>query len=263
MRTIVSKTVVSILAGILYIVFVSSDVLRRVPGFYCEGFGCVGLGFAYFLIGVLILPVLIGGLGFMTNKDSRIKHAFVSFGIALVVMIVSLFVLGLLNKWKVAVDTKAAKRTEALFWDKVMPELEADRNVDEKEGPLLIKSVNESRNDSGRGVFQAKIIPDEILINTPTDVTVSAEIGSVRDVQSVVLREAGSAISSPMAMHDDGKNGDMRANDTVFSVQNKMLISEAGERWYRIEVVYTDGYLATSHMGLKLSSYKPLDSLSK
>jgi hypothetical protein len=170
-------------------------------------------------------------------------------------MFVSFSIVSLLHEARIARDTQAGLEAEKLFNEMVASSTAAESK---EEPPLLIEEVDMARNTSGRGVFQAKIVPDEVLTNTPTTVTVSAEIGSVRDVESVRLYSLSDTLTNPVLMYDNGENGDLRANDTIFTTQEEISISTPRKISYEIEVLYTDGYRATSHQTLQLQAYEPL-----
>lgn len=74
-----------------------------------------------------------------------------------------------------------------------------------------------------KGVFNAKVIPDETFVNEPTTVTVTAEIGSENLYISSVRAYKTTADGRPIAllgqMYDDGTHGDATESDTIFTTQ--------------------------------------------
>jgi hypothetical protein len=89
MKNVKTTLFFSILAAVGFILLTRSGFLKKIPGLQCEGFGCVGLGLFYGLIGFIIIPLIFGIVGFATTKENRWKQAFSSFGISLIVMIVT------------------------------------------------------------------------------------------------------------------------------------------------------------------------------
>jgi len=74
-----------------------------------------------------------------------------------------------------------------------------------------------------KGVFNAKVTPDETFVNEPTTVTVTAEIGSENLYISSVRAYKTTADGKPIAllgqMYDDGTHGDATEADTIFTMQ--------------------------------------------
>jgi len=74
-----------------------------------------------------------------------------------------------------------------------------------------------------KGVFSATASPQLFFTNTPTTVTVSAEIGAENLYISSVAAYKTTADGKPIAklgqMYDDGSHGDARAADTIFTMQ--------------------------------------------
>lgn len=74
-----------------------------------------------------------------------------------------------------------------------------------------------------RGVFNAKVTPDETFINTPTIITVTAEVGAENLYISSVAAYEVDAMGKPKSylcrMYDDGTHGDETEADTVFTCQ--------------------------------------------
>jgi len=96
------------------------------------------------------------------------------------------------------------------------------------------------------GIFNPQISPDEVLTSSATTVTVTAELGT--DAQhplvqsSVILYETdvtGKPIRSLGIMHDDGKNGDPVASDTVFALQFTVNENIHINKYYKITAAYS------------------------
>ena len=251
MKTIVSKIGVAVCFGTVFVLFSHFDLLRHIPGFYCEGFGCLGRGFAYLVIGLVIVPFVLMVVSLATAKTNRIRHAAESLVISLLVMVVSIYAVRALNDMQNARATQKGQADERQFHAQI-----ARRAVVKMDAKTLcIEQVDAARNNSGRGVFQATLVPDELSVNTPAIVTVSAEIGSAGDIESVMLHAAPGVIGASVLMYDNGQNGDLRANDTVFTAQAEIRIVTPGQVAFEIEVLYADGYKAKSR-ALKLQVYE-------
>jgi hypothetical protein len=87
--------VYSIIVAVLFIVLVKSDVLQKIPGFQCDGFGCMGLGIIYTVTSLVVIPLIFAIAGFVAAKENRWAQAFSSLGISLVVMILTFMVTGI------------------------------------------------------------------------------------------------------------------------------------------------------------------------
>lgn len=97
-----------------------------------------------------------------------------------------------------------------------------------------------------RGVFAPRTTPEEVLTNTNTVVTVSAEIGGDPAhppvAGSIVVIETDSAgqprrIVGPM--YDDGSHGDVTIADTVYTTQFPLNSQRPETRYYRVSVAYS------------------------
>lgn len=83
----------SIIVSIVFVFFTHFGLLEKVPRFRCEGFGCIGLGLVYFVIGLVLIPIIFGILGLVFSKENRLKQAFSSLLISLAIMTLSLWVI--------------------------------------------------------------------------------------------------------------------------------------------------------------------------
>ena len=77
----------SIIVGIPFVFFARSSLFQKVTGYRCDGFGCIGLDFVLFVIGIVLIPLVFGVLGFAFSKENRLKQAFFSLGISLITML--------------------------------------------------------------------------------------------------------------------------------------------------------------------------------
>lgn len=89
-------TLAALLTGPLFILFVRSDVLRKVPGFYCESFGCIGLGIIYIAIGALI-PLVFAVIACLFSKTGKREHFLYALIITIMTMGLSFAGLNALN----------------------------------------------------------------------------------------------------------------------------------------------------------------------
>lgn len=66
-------TLAAFLTGPLFVLFVRSDILKKIPGFHCESFGCIGLGIIYIAIGALI-PLVFSVIACLFSKTGKREH---------------------------------------------------------------------------------------------------------------------------------------------------------------------------------------------
>lgn len=94
--------IVSLLLAAVYVPFVRGNMLARVPGFYCESFGCAALGIFYIGIGLILVPLLVAAGAALLSPGQRWGR----FGQGLLVSISSMLcacaVIYLLNQQQVA-----------------------------------------------------------------------------------------------------------------------------------------------------------------
>lgn len=260
------KVLLALLLGIGYFFIAFFHLLQYVPGLHCEGFGCLGQGLYEVAIGFVLFPCIAGAVTLATVTESRVRHALIALVLSVLVTAGVTSLLGAVNtiqerrNVQEGVVADEHLRAEIILRDRVLEEQRVQNQT-----PLSLEGVNPIKNDSGKGVFQAKVSPDEVLIGGHTPVVVSAEIGTVREVQSVTLYHMVSAglrdqSIPPVLMHDDGLQGDARAHDTVFSVELPFVATAEGQERYEIEVIYTDGWVARSNQSLVLDVYQPIAS---
>ena len=94
-KTNILTFVLSIIVNVLFILFVKSDILMKIPGFQCESFGCIGLAVVYISISLVILPIIFGIYGAISNKEQKVKQFFLSLFIYLIVTIFTFFTTGI------------------------------------------------------------------------------------------------------------------------------------------------------------------------
>jgi len=113
-----------------------------------------------------------------------------------------------------------------------------------------------------RGVFNAKVIPDETSINTPTTITVTAEVGAenlyISSVAAYEVDAAGKPIAYLCRMYDDGTHGDETEADTVFTCQFSVYKPAATKTYVRVTAAYSrdrNRYLSSN---MEINIYEPI-----
>ncbi|MGE0269374.1 MAG: hypothetical protein AB7S78_13070 [Candidatus Omnitrophota bacterium] len=101
MRLNIKILIISIVTGTAFVFFVRSNLLQKVPGFQCESFGCSGLGVVYFVLGLMIIPLIFGAAGFIFTAEDRSKRALSALGISFGVMLCSLLVIHFWHRMEV------------------------------------------------------------------------------------------------------------------------------------------------------------------
>jgi hypothetical protein len=93
-----------------------------------------------------------------------------------------------------------------------------------------------------KGVFNALVAPNEMFINIPTSVTISAEIGAedlyLGSVMAYQTTKDGSPITRMGQMYDDGSNGDQRPADTIFTMQFDVNEPTVKHLYFRVTAAY-------------------------
>ena len=106
-RTVAASVTVAMALFVLF----HFDLIRKVPGFYCEGFGCTALG-----IVLLVMPLLIAVVffvfGVLFMKERRLKHAFCMALIALVFTVPAVVTTIMLKRMEVDRATQEACRAD-------------------------------------------------------------------------------------------------------------------------------------------------------
>lgn len=115
-----------------------------------------------------------------------------------------------------------------------------------------------------KGVFNAKVTPDETFINTPTTITVTAEVGAENRYISSVAAYEVTAAGKPKAylcrMYDDGTHGDETEADTVFTCQFSFNRPAEAKTYVRVTAAYSgdrNRYLSPS---MEISIYEPISN---
>jgi hypothetical protein len=95
---------------------------------------------------------------------------------------------------------------------------------------------------NARGVFNAKITPDEILVGSNQTVTITAEItGNGLYLSSVSLFQTtsnGQPITNLGPLYDDGSHGDAVPADTIFTTQLQLKPQSTQQVYFRISAAF-------------------------
>ena len=73
--------------GVLFILFVFFGDMRKIPGFECESWGCIGNAIVLLFLAVVVIPLMFGFVGVLAVKESRIRGGVTSFLSALLIMV--------------------------------------------------------------------------------------------------------------------------------------------------------------------------------
>lgn len=77
---------ISAIFGVLFVFFEQYNLLVEIPGFYCEGFGCMAIGIYYLFIAIILIPVVVSVIGYFISTDAKWKSVLHAFFIALGIM---------------------------------------------------------------------------------------------------------------------------------------------------------------------------------
>lgn len=118
-------------------------------------------------------------------------------------------------------------------------------------------------------IFSMKVTPDTFFINESSTVTISAEIASGNSyLSSVVVYETdknGNVLTQLGQMYDDGTHGDIRAADTIFTLQANVNKTEDTTMYVRIIATYaqdTNSYFS-SIMKIDFFEHVPVEVFLK
>lgn len=112
------------------------------------------------------------------------------------------------------------------------------------------------------GIFQPKVVPNEVYVNELQRIKFSAEIGIENrtvewvkiyevDKSGVILREIG-------VMNDKGLNGDERLGDAIFSTEVAIKSSKKEKRFFQIIAKYKELAQQYQTQNLQLSFFVPI-----
>lgn len=87
-----TKTKIFIFSLIVGFLYVGYELLKQ--QFQGEGLGEIAIGLQYIFIGIILIPIIFGILGFVFSKERRLIQAISSFGISLAVMLILMLAVG-------------------------------------------------------------------------------------------------------------------------------------------------------------------------
>ena len=97
-----------------------------------------------------------------------------------------------------------------------------------------------------KGVFNPKITPIEAPTNTPTTVTITAEIGTDAahpPLQNSIIAYETDAAGKPIRpigqLYDDGTHGDATPADTIFTIKFNVNDAAATKKFIRVTAAYS------------------------
>lgn len=93
--------VVALLLAAAYVPVVRGNLLAKVPGFYCESFGCGALGVIYLLFGFAI-PVIVASGAALLPGDRRWLRFVQAFLVSLFFMLCAGAVIYCLNRYEIS-----------------------------------------------------------------------------------------------------------------------------------------------------------------
>ena len=113
-----------------------------------------------------------------------------------------------------------------------------------------------------KGVFNAKVTPDETFINTPTTITVTAEVGAENLYISSVAAYEVDATGKPKAylcrMYDDGTHGDETEADTVFTCQFNVNRPTESKIYAAVTAAYSRDRNRYLSPNIEINIYEPI-----
>lgn len=125
-------------------------------------------------------------------------------------------------------------------------ETQVSEQDEQEKGRQETSRGNIGANPAHVGVFKVTIQPIDTPINTATEVTVTAEIGTDPAhpplPASIMVYEtdaAGKPIKAISQMYDDGTHGDVTAADTIFTTQFGVNDPVEKTRYYRVSAAYS------------------------
>lgn len=133
-------------AGLAFAFFMRYDLLTEIPGFYCEGYGCLGTGLIYLIIAIAIIPLAIATYAFFSTTESKWSRALCSFGIACIVMLVSLLIT---LAWK-DLATASAIRDSEIMYQESLDEMKIDKQVQDSLEKEALGTQRQSREEAAR-----------------------------------------------------------------------------------------------------------------
>lgn len=113
-----------------------------------------------------------------------------------------------------------------------------------------------------KGVFQAKITPDETFTDTASTMTISAEIGAenlyISSVKAYQTTADGKPIKELGLMYDDGTHGDEREADTIFTTQFTVNEPAKTKLYVRVTAAYRGDRNRYLSPVMEINIYEPI-----
>ena len=108
-----------VVVGVLFILFVFFGDMRKIPGFECESFGCIGNAIILLFLAVIVIPLLFGFVGVLAVRESRIRGGVMSFLSALVIMVLIVGGLNIFNKIRINSAVEEAMIQEQMLLEEI------------------------------------------------------------------------------------------------------------------------------------------------
>ena len=90
-----------VVVGVLFILFVFFGDMRKIPGFECESWGCIGNAIILLFLAAVVIPLLFGFVGVLAVKENRIRGGVTSFLSALLIMVLIVGGLNIFNQIRI------------------------------------------------------------------------------------------------------------------------------------------------------------------
>lgn len=165
-------TLLSIVAGGAFVLFSYFHLLTRIPGFSCEGFGCIGTAFIELFIGIIVIPALFGIVQYFISKENRTRRALTSSGISFFIMLISLVVLAAWNTNTKEKNIKDDKQLmQELYEAKGFPlsQLEQDLPLLDSKHPITIVNQLSNSNTVTDAPFNVQVYArDDVMLSGET-----------------------------------------------------------------------------------------------
>lgn len=92
-----------------FVLLVHFELLRKLPFFHCESFGCIGLGVLYLLIGLVLIPLCFFGVYLLLSPPPRLKLALLAASAAFLANVLSFLAIFILAQMRLSEDVRNAR----------------------------------------------------------------------------------------------------------------------------------------------------------
>ena len=191
MRKNIITLISSIIVGIAFGLFSHFELLRKVPGFYCEGFGCMFNGIIYIIIGAILIPLIFGVLGFLLSRQKRKEQAFSSLVISLIIMLLSLGIIHIRRQIVIKKDTEAGHQAKQETYKKYgLPSSQESQSLPLLDNNRAITIANQLTNSTvitikSPFVVQAYVRDDAVPLNKTMHTAIKKIVSSSTEVKEV------------------------------------------------------------------------------